>query len=128
MLFIKILQKNLKLDLILQIMNQIDHCLKEKKGIGLIKDELGGKIMTKFVELKAKIYSYLIDDGSKDKNGKITKECLIKLKFQNYKNCLEATQLENKISHLEKNKVNVDTFFCCKFVRNNEIILQTEKI
>ena len=25
-----------------------------------------------------------------------------KLKFENYKNCLEATQLEDKISHLEK--------------------------
>ena len=25
-----------------------------------------------------------------------------KLKFENYNNCLEATQLENKINHLEK--------------------------
>ena len=24
------------------------------------------------------------------------------LKFQDYKNCLEAAQIENKISHLEK--------------------------
>ena len=30
-----------------------------------MKDELSAKIMTKFVELRAKIYSYLIDDGSK---------------------------------------------------------------
>ena len=30
LMFIKTLQKMLKLDLILQIMNQIDHCLKEK--------------------------------------------------------------------------------------------------
>ena len=26
-----------------------------------------------------------------------------KLKFENHKNCLEATQLENKINYLEKN-------------------------
>ena len=34
--------------------------------------------------------------------------CFIKrkLKFENYKNCLEATQLENTISYLEKNKIN----------------------
>ena len=31
-----------------------------------------------------------------------------KLKFENYKNCLEATQLENK-SYLEKHKINIDS-------------------
>ena len=33
-----------------------------------------------------------------------------KLKFEDYKSCLEATQLENGIKQLEKNKVNVDNF------------------
>ena len=32
---------------------------KNKRVIGLIKDELGGKIITKFVGLRAKTYSYL---------------------------------------------------------------------
>ena len=54
----------LKLDLILYIMNQMEHFLKEKikKVIRSMKDELGGKIITKFFELKAKTYSYLIDN------------------------------------------------------------------
>ena len=74
---------------------------KNKKVIGLMKDELGGKIMTKFAGLRAKTYSYLIDDSSENKKGKDTKKCVIKrkLKFENYKSCLEATQLENKINY-----------------------------
>ena len=68
---------------------------KNKKVIGLMKDELGWKIMKKFVGLRAKTYSYLIGDSSEDKKARNTKNCVIKrkLKFQYYKNCLEATQL-----------------------------------
>ena len=33
-----------------------------------MKDELGRKIMTKFVGLRAKTWSYFIDDGKEDKN------------------------------------------------------------
>ena len=53
--------------------------------------------MTKFV------------DGSENEKAKDTKKCVIKgkLKFENYKNCLEATQLENKMNHLEKAKIDI---------------------
>ena len=30
-----------------------------------------------------------------------------KLKVENYKNCLEATQFENKINYPAKNKINI---------------------
>ena len=75
-----------------------------------MRDELGGKIMTKFFGLRAKPYSYLIDQSSEDKKAKGTKKCVIKrkLKFENYKNCLEATQLENKINYLEIKKTDID--------------------
>ena len=63
---------------------------KNKKVIGLMKDELGGKIITNFVTLRPKTYSYLTDDGKKDKKAKGTKKCVIKrmIKFDDYKNCL----------------------------------------
>ena len=43
---------------------------KNRKVIGLMKDELGGNIMIKSVGLRPKAYSYLIDDASKDKKNK----------------------------------------------------------
>ena len=94
----------LKLDLILQIMNWVGCYQKEKMKIRLMKDKLGWKIMTKKVELKAKSYSYLIDDGSEDKVAKVRKKRVTKtiLKFENYKSILEATQLDSKISFLKK--------------------------
>ena len=65
-----------------------------------MKDELGGKIMTKCFGLRAKTYSYIIDDDdSEDKKANGTKKCVIK---KNYKPCLEATQLDNEMNYLEK--------------------------
>ena len=67
-----------------------------------MKDDLGGKILTKFDELKARTYGYLVED----KKAKYTKVCDKKrLKFENYENCLEPTQLENKINDVGKNKM-----------------------
>ena len=63
---------------------------KNKKIIGLMKDELGGKIVTEFVTLRPKTYSFLTDDGKEDKKAKGTKKCVIKkmIKFNDYKKCL----------------------------------------
>ena len=49
-----------------------------KKVIGLMKDELGQKIMTEFAALRPKTYSYLMDDGNSDKKAKGIKKCAIK--------------------------------------------------
>ena len=58
-----------------------------KKVLGLFKDELGGKIISEFVALRAKTYAYLDDGGNKHKKSKGTKKCVIKQKliFQNFK-------------------------------------------
>ena len=55
-----------------------------------MKDELGGAIMTEFVALRSKLYSYRKLDGSEDKKCKGIKKCAIKktLTFDNYKACL----------------------------------------
>ena len=47
-----------------------------------MKDELGGKIMKKFVGLRAKTNSYLKDNNDEDKKAKSTKKCIIKRKLK----------------------------------------------
>ena len=61
-----------------------------KKVIGMFKDELGGKIMKEFCELRAKTYAYLLDDDNGMKKAKETKKWIIKrrLMFENYKKSL----------------------------------------
>ena len=72
---------------------------KNKKVIGRFKDEIGGKIVTRFYGLRAKAYSFLIDSYKDDdyeknkitnKKAKGTKKCVVKreLMFKNYKDSL----------------------------------------
>ena len=60
------------------------------KKVDTFNDELGGKIITEFVALRAKTYAYLDDGGDEHKKSKGTKKCVIKQKlvFQNFKDCL----------------------------------------
>ena len=50
--------------------------------------------MPEIAALRPKTYSYLKDDNNKNKNVRITTKCVVKrnLKFEDYKNCFEATQ------------------------------------
>ena len=68
---------------------------KNKKVIGLMKDELGGKIIMEFVTLRPKTYSFLTDDGKEDKKAKGTKKCVVKkmIKFNDYRKCLLDDQV-----------------------------------
>ena len=60
-----------------------------------------------------------------------TKKFVIKrkLKFENYKDCLEAVQIENKKSHLEKHKIDVDSLkeYQKEFIKNNKLTLKRQR-
>ena len=67
----------------------------------------------------------------KIKKAKGTKKCVKKrkLKFENYKNCFEATQLDNKVKYLEKNEINIDSLKNVhkEFIKDNKLILKTQE-
>ena len=63
---------------------------KNKKVVGLMKDELGGGIITEFVASRPKTYSYITDEFIEMKKAESTRKCIIKkmLKFEDYNKCL----------------------------------------
>ena len=107
---------------------------RNKKAIGLMKDELGGKIITEFVTLRRKTYSYLTDDAKEDKKAKGTKKCVIKkmIKFNDYKKCLlnDEVILKSQQRFISK-KHDVYTENINKIALNNnndKIIVSSDKI
>ena len=61
------------------------------KFIGIMKDDLGGKLMIEFVALRAKMYAYKkLDKKLEDKCSKGTKKHIVakRLTFDDYKTCL----------------------------------------
>ena len=61
-----------------------------KKVIGMFKDEASGKQIAEFVGLRAKLYSYRVEESYEEKKCKGVKKAVIKktITFNDYKNCL----------------------------------------
>ena len=65
------------------------------------------------------------------KKKKKTQRCIIKIKLKskNYISCLEATELDNKINYLEKDKIDINSINenIKRFIKNNKSILKTQQ-
>ena len=61
-----------------------------KKVIGMFKDEAAGKQIAEFVGLRAKLYSYRVEESYEEKKCKGVKKAVIKktITFNDYKDCL----------------------------------------
>ena len=61
-----------------------------KKVVGMFKDEAGGKIISEFVGLRAKLYAYKMHEGKEEKRCKGVKKAVVKrsINFEDYKTCL----------------------------------------
>ena len=68
-----------------------------KKVIGLMKDKLGGEIMTEFVTLRPKMYAYKTG-SAESKKCKGIKKCIVRktISFKDYKNCLLSGDPSNR--------------------------------
>ena len=80
--------------------------------------------------IETKIYSYLTDGKDENKKTKGTKKVTKqKLKFEYYQHCLEATQLENKIKQLAKNRLVGDSLREShkEFIKINKLLLKSQQ-
>ena len=90
---------------------------KNKKVTGLMKDELGGKIMKEFISLRPKMYGYRVEE-SEPRKCKGIKKCVVKkiISFEDIKRCLleginiHRSQMmfrsrKHKVKTLEVNKL-----------------------
>ena len=61
-----------------------------KKVLGMFKDEAAGKIIKEFVGLRAKLYSYKMDEGKENKKCKGVKKQVVEenITHEDYKTCL----------------------------------------
>jgi hypothetical protein len=63
-----------------------------KKVPGMMKDECGGKLMSEFIGLRAKLYAYKMCEGKEEKRCKGVKKYVVKknISFEDYKKCLKT--------------------------------------
>ena len=63
-----------------------------KKVLGMFKDETAGKVIKEFVGLRAKLYSYKMDEGKENKRCKGIKKAVVEksIRHEDYKTCLET--------------------------------------
>ena len=86
-----------------------------KKVLGMFKDEAAGKIIKEFVGLRAKLYSYKMDEGKENKKCKGIKKGVVEksISHNDYKRCLETGKEQLRRQNI---------------IRSYEHVLYTEEI
>ena len=83
-----------------------------KKVIGMMKDEAGGKQITEFVVLRSKLYAYKMDCGKEDKKCKGVKKGVVEkeITLDDYKNCLFTKEYQERtMNAIRSRKDNIHT-------------------
>ena len=79
---------------------------KNKKVIGMFKDEVAGNQITHFIGLRPKLYSFKVEDGKTEKKCKgIKKSVILKgIKFEDYYNCLFTGEKQMRTMRIIQSK------------------------
>ena len=105
---------------------------ENKKVIGKFKDESWGKIISEFVGLRSKMYSYIMEDGKGGMTAKGIKKNVIKknIMHEDYKNTLlneeqmrhkmrTIRSVKHKLQSFEINKISRSCFDDKRYIHDN---------
>ena len=95
---------------------------KNKKVIGLMKDQVGGDMMREFVALRPKMYAYKVK-SDEFKKCKGIKKCVVKkdIKFEDCKRCLITGEMEYRSQTMFISRLHVITT-----IETNKLALSRE--
>ena len=87
-----------------------------KKVIGRIKDEFKGKIITKFVGLKSKMYSLIAVDGEEVKKAKrVNKNVIKKIRLKEFVDALfSKKRIRHEMKRIQNKLHRIETYEVCK--------------
>ena len=79
---------------------------KNKKEIGMFKDEVAGNQITHFIGLRPKLYSYIVEDGKTEKKCKGIKKSVVSkgIKFEDYYDCLFTGEKQMRTMRIFQSK------------------------
>ena len=82
-----------------------------KKVIGKFKDETGDKVITEFVGVRPKCYSFLTNDNVESKKLKGVTKCVVKnnITFEQYKKCV-FDELSDDDKYVNVNSIRTKDF------------------
>lgn len=114
--------------------NSFNIKLLNKKVIGLMKDELNGKIMTEFIGLRPKMYSFRVCGEDHTNKAKGVKDYVTKkyITFDDYLNCLNNSKIlikqqnsirskNHNVYSIRQNKIALSPYDDKRHLLNNSV-------